>query len=90
MDYVDLYSANRDPSRFEGPNTFNPNRSDWMYNVAWGGSPLWAYYKSNSSDDTAPEILETDANGQYTYAVDMNKAMRLRKRWCSGASKRIV
>ena len=92
MDYVDLYSANRDPSVFEGPNTFNMSRKDWMHNVAWG-SPLWAYYKSASNVnpecrddnptaciDTDPEVLATDENGEYI--LDMDKAMRIRKRWC--------
>uniref|UniRef100_A0A7S2MWZ0 Uncharacterized protein n=1 Tax=Haptolina brevifila TaxID=156173 RepID=A0A7S2MWZ0_9EUKA len=92
MDYIDLYSANRDPARFKGPNTFNMQRDDWMHNVAWG-SPLWAYYKSASNTDpncgpdnqtacidTDPEVLAYNANGEYI--LDMDKAMRIRKRWC--------
>ena len=92
MDYVDLYSGNRDPAQFVGPNTFNMNRTDWMHNVAWG-SPLWAYYKSASNTDpecgpnnqvacvdTDPEVLAVDSDGEYI--LDMDKAVRIRKRWC--------
>lgn len=79
---LDPVSANRDPSRFRAPNTFDPNRTDWMHGLSVASIPLWHYYKS-AAGDTVGDQLEVDANGAHTYAADYAKPARL-KNWCSG------
>eukprot|EP01047_Picozoa_sp_COSAG01_P021925 COSAG01_NODE_1287_length_10887_cov_17.346924_11_plen_966_part_01 len=79
---LDPVSANRDPSKFRAPNSFNPNRTDWMHGLSVASIPLWHYYKS-APGDTVGDQLETDATGAYTYAPDYTKPAKL-KNWCSG------
>jgi hypothetical protein len=64
----DSVAANLDPSHFSAPNTFNPDREDWM-NTVWA-LPLWRYYKDDGTD---PRNMARDENGNFTFEPDYTK-----------------
>ena len=45
--------ANRDPARFARPNTFDPQRPDWMHNIVFA-APLEVFYNVSSEGSSAP------------------------------------
>jgi hypothetical protein len=81
---LDPVTANTDPSMFSAPNTFKPEREDWMHGLSVAAVPLWVYYKTDPSG-TKNDTLEKDAQGEFTYAPDYQKPHDLKlKNWCSG------
>jgi len=89
-------TANRDPSRFVAARSFKTDRPDWMFNIAFGGAPLYYFFKEKASSsfdgnikrETTAETLEQNLDHDSITGepiLDMSKPARLGvPKWCTG------
>lgn len=67
LERYSLYTANRDPSAFKRPNTFDAQRDDWMKSLAFG-APLDIWYDDVSTAGTrSSPTTRSHGSGSHIY-----------------------